>query len=184
MLMARFLIMTLLAGVAVILPWSQTLAQRPAGTPASADVRVALISPHDAAKAIARPNAPLVVDVRDKAEFDVGHLPKAVRLTIDVDNQPRLAISSIARRSRTRTVIMYCTSMGRSAHIAERLHLDLLEAGVQQLLVLKGGIIEWANEGLPMVDSANKPTVFVHPHDPETAKLLSDQTRVHYGEKR
>lgn len=181
--MTRFLIVALLAGTVASLPWSQTLAQKPKETTASVDARVALISPRDAAKAIARPNAPVVVDVRDKTEFDVGHLPKAVRLTIDVDNQPGLAVSSVARRGKARTVIIYCTAMARSAHIAERLHFDLLEAGVQQLMVLKGGIIEWANEGLPMVDSTNKPTVFVHPHDPETAKLLSDQRRVHYGEK-
>ncbi len=182
--MARFLILTLFAGVVATMNWSQTLAKAPAGSTSSVDVRVALIAPRDAAKAIARRNAPLLIDVRDKVEFDVGHLPKAVRLTIDPDNQPGLAVAFINRRGKARTVILYCTTMARSSSVAERLHLDLLEAGVQQLMVLQGGIIEWANQGLPMVDGANKPTTFVHPHDPDTAKLLSDPARIRYGEKR
>lgn len=146
----------------------------------SIDAQVSLISVDEAARLLARARTPLLVDVREQPEFNVAHIVGALRLAPDADSDRVRTVSMLARRAKGRAVVFYCTTLGRSQRIAEALHLDLLEAGVARVLVVKGGVVAWSNEGLRLVNGRGRTTRLVHTHDAETAKSLAAPARARF----
>ena len=94
----------------------------------------------DALDALASP--PLLLDAREPAEFEVGHLRGAVR--IDPEH-PDLSV--LADVPEERTIVVYCSVGYRSAMVARTIQ----RAGRSRVFNLRGGIFGWANEGRPMV---------------------------------
>ena len=86
--------------------------------------KVPVISPEDFAKAIASDSTAVVLDVRQKAEFDKG----------------------LQGLDKSKTYYLYCRSGRRSNQAANR----MLKEGFK-VFDMKGGIIEWQKAGLPIV---------------------------------
>jgi len=107
----------------------------------------------------ARPEKPLLLDVREPAEFEVSHLAQA-RLATTVEQALRLIEPG-------RPVVLYCSVGYRSARLAAKLQA----LGVEKVLNLKGSIFAWANEGRP-VYAHGKQVAKVHPFDRRWGKLL------------
>lgn len=106
-----------------------------------------------------RNNQPVVlIDVRDRKEFDVSHIKNAVFVD-------ELKLSSIAKDSR---IVVYCSVGYRSEKFGEK----LLEQGYKQTENLYGGIFAWVNEGHPVVAGENKVTLAVHPYSDDWARWL------------
>jgi len=99
-----------------------------AGKPAVAPAAVAELS--------ARPDAPLILDVRSQAEFDAGHVPGAVLIPHD-----QLA-GRLSELDRDDWVLVYCKT-GRRAGIAEKL---LAENGFD-VRQIEGSWQRWSAEG-------------------------------------
>jgi rhodanese-related sulfurtransferase len=99
------------------------------------------ITPKALAKRLTEtPNEILVVDVRSKAEFDLGHLPGALHLPIDtIQSGP--VLQQIKTQIKGRQLVTYCYSGVRS-----RLALAQLSRLGLQGLDLEGGIVEWRNQ--------------------------------------
>ncbi len=96
------------------------------------------IEPNDAHDMVRSKNA-LIVDVRESAEWAGGHIPGAVHIPLD-------QIEARAREIPTdRPVIMQCRSGARSAVAAAM----LASQGADNVVNLAGGIMEWADAGLP-----------------------------------
>ena len=95
-------------------------------------------------------NAPVILDVRSKEEFNISHLEGAFR-----------AFRSDMLNKET-AIILYCTAGFRSNKVA----VNLRETGFKRIYELKGGLIGWANAGLPMVNNRNKLTETVHVYCP------------------
>ena len=91
---------------------------------------------------LARGDSPLLLDVREQAEFDVSHLPGALHAP-NATTALRLA-ASLAPGSR---IVTYCSIGYRSASVARALS----EAGHVNVVNLDGSIFKWANEGRPIV---------------------------------
>ena len=99
------------------------------------------LSPVEATLLINREDA-VVLDVREQGEFAQGHIP----------NARHIPVGELARRSnelekfKTRPLIVYCASGGRSSNAIA----TLKKAGFDKLYNLRGGIYEWEKAGQPM----------------------------------
>src|ERR671916_292553 len=84
---------------------------------------------------------PAVVDVREQAEWDEGHLPGAVHV-------PRGHLESrieAAVPDRSQPVLVYCSAGNRSAFAAKTLE----ELGYENVTSLAGGFTDWKRNGFP-----------------------------------
>ncbi len=104
----------------------------------------------------------LLFDTRQKNEFEVSRIPGAVRLDPAVHTD--VIVGRVRRRAKGAVIVFYCTSMARSATIAEWASVDLKALGADAVYVLVKGIIGWTNADLPLIDSGGA-TKFVHPFD-------------------
>jgi len=107
----------------------------------------------------ARPQKPLLLDVRAPAEFEVSHLAQA-HLAPTVEQ----ALEAIEPG---RPVVLYCSVGFRSAKMAAKLQ----RLGVEKVFNLKGSIFRWANEGRPVYAQGRK-VKKVHPFDRRWGRLL------------
>ena len=94
----------------------------------------------------------ILIDVREPAEFETGHIASAINiprgvLEFQVDAHPAVAnVSDPALSHKTQPIVVYCRTGGRSALAA----LNLQRMGFTDVRSLAGGITEWANAGLPL----------------------------------
>lgn len=87
----------------------------------------------------------ILLDVRTPGEFAEGFIEGA-RL---IDFQSGNFESEIASLDKNTTYAVYCRSGNRSGQAAKIMH----DAGFHNLYNLDGGVIDWANAGLPLVRS-------------------------------
>ncbi len=87
----------------------------------------------------------VLVDVREKSEWDAGHAPKAKHHPL------RGLPSSMARLPEDRTLVVVCRSGTRSARATKMLTKSGFDA-----VNLTGGMTAWQTAGLPMVNSRGK----------------------------
>jgi molybdopterin/thiamine biosynthesis adenylyltransferase/rhodanese-related sulfurtransferase len=103
------------------------------------------VTASEAARGLEGDGAPLVVDVRERDEWDEGHLPRAVHI-------PRGSLESRIERAapdRSTPLLVYCATGARSAFATKTLE----EMGYVTVVNLDGGIVEWKRSGLPVVVS-------------------------------
>lgn len=95
---------------------------------------------------------PLLIDVREPAEFASGHLAGAVNiprgvLEFQVDAHPAVAnVTEPALAHRQRPVVVYCRTGGRAALAAD----SLQRLGFADVRSIAGGIEAWIAAGLPV----------------------------------
>ena len=98
------------------------------------------LSPVDAHEKIKGSKSLQLVDVRSKEEYQGGRIPGS-RL---------IPVSELGRRmkelDKTRPILLYCRSGNRSGMA---LHM-LKDSGYPQVTHIRGGIMAWAHEGLPV----------------------------------
>ena len=112
---------------------------------------------------------PLLLDVRELAEFAVSHLAGAIQ--VDPDASLAEVRSLIGPNRRGEPVLFYCSVGFRSSRLAQRVQAGLLADGATEVASLRGGIFAWANANRPMVN-AEGTTNAVHPYDDCRARLL------------
>ena len=98
------------------------------------------ISPQDAAAKLNTGEA-LFIDVRDKDEWDEGHIPGATHLsrgTIELDIEEKVPDPNTM-------IICHCGGGGRSALAAE----SLQKMGYKNVRSMAGGFKAWQSAGLP-----------------------------------
>ena len=101
------------------------------------------VSVHDVDSAIKNRSDFVLLDVREKEEWDEGHLPGAVFL-------PRGFLEVRIEKTvpeRQTPVMIYCAGGVRSALAAK----SLKEMGYTDVVSMAGGYGEWKNSGLPFV---------------------------------
>ena len=110
-------------------------------------------------------NPLLLIDVRDKEEFAVSHLPGAVNLT-------ETGEVTVAKDT---AIIVYCSVGVRSAAFAK----ELSELGFTDVRNLRGSIFAWANKGYPL-RRGDKPVEVVHPYDKKWGVLLNRELHLYH----
>lgn len=84
--------------------------------------------------------------MRTPAEFADGHLPGAINIDIQSDSFDKVSTSTL---SKDKPVYVYCRSGKRSLTAADH----LVDNGYK-VVNLKGGILEWNAQGMPLATSA------------------------------
>ena len=108
---------------------------------ADAKKKTTEISPTDAAQKAKSSNDTVIVDVREKDEFDESHIPDAINLsrgTIESEIEDKFP-------DRNMTIICHCGGGGRSALAAE----SLQKMGYKNVRSMAGGFKAWKAAGLP-----------------------------------
>jgi rhodanese-related sulfurtransferase len=85
----------------------------------------------------------ITLDVRTPGEFNEGHIEGALL----VDFQSGNFENEIESLDKNKTYAVYCRSGNRSGQAVK----VMSEAGFTNLYNLNGGVIDWANAGLPLV---------------------------------
>ena len=122
---------------------------------------VKTISPND----VKRQSDILILDARERSEYDVSHLPNAV--FIGYSNFEKKTLDSIAR---DRPIVVYCSIGYRSEKIGEKLQ----KQGFSKVYNLYGSIFEWVNQGNPVVDKNNQPTKKVHTYNKAWSRWVEE----------
>ncbi len=107
----------------------------------------------------------VLLDVREREEFDVSHLPGATYLGYKNLNE-----QTIQQLPKDTTIVLYCSVGYRSEKIGELLQ----KRGYQNVYNLYGSIFEWANNGYPLVNAAGQSTKEVHTYNRKWSKWVDD----------
>ena len=110
---------------------------------------------------------PLLLDVREKEEYEVSHLKDAVRAASEQE-----ALQALEGVPPDRPVVLYCSVGYRSSEMAGFLQ----KRGYEKVYNLEGSIFAWANEGKPVYRGEERVQV-VHPYDRIWGKLLKKVLR-------
>ncbi len=103
---------------------------------------------------------PLLLDVREKAEYDMSHLPGAEHAG---NQRPDLLLPD-----KSLPIVVYCSVGLRSAEAARRLNA----LGYSNVFNLEGSIFQWANEDRALEGGAR-----VHPYNAQWGSLLRSDKR-------
>jgi rhodanese-related sulfurtransferase len=87
----------------------------------------------------------ITLDVRTPGEFNEGHIEGAQLIDFQSGNFE----SEIGALDKTKTYAVYCRSGNRSGQAVK----VMSDAGFTNLYNLDGGVIDWANAGLPLVNN-------------------------------
>ncbi len=115
----------------------------------------------------------LLLDTREKEEFEVSHLEDAIWVghkTFEIDT----LLKKIPQKDKQ--IVVYCSIGVRSENIGEKLQ----KAGFTNVKNLYGGIFEWKNRGYPVYNADGMETENVHAFSKHWGKLLTKGEKV-YG---
>lgn len=96
--------------------------------------------------------AAVVIDVREPAEFQTGHLADAINLPrgvleFQIETHPAVApAGDQAPPDKARPIVLYCRTGGRAALAA----VSLQRMGFTDVSSISGGITGWSDAGLPV----------------------------------
>lgn len=134
------------------------------------------ISVDELASSIGSDTRLILLDVRTEAEFDVSHLPGAIRVHPDTSPEALLAMIGDVEDAR---IVAYCSVGWRSSILAGRSSETLRGAGASDIDNLRGGVFAWHNDERPL-QNALGPTDQIHPFDKTWGKLVERTEKLSY----
>ena len=96
------------------------------------------ITPAELNDRFEREDVPVLVDVREPFERDIGDLPDHGQLSIPTSQ----FVERIGQLDPDKEVVVYCRSGGRSEQVARY----LAQRGFERVLNLRGGILGWRQD--------------------------------------
>lgn len=109
--------------------------------------------------------APVLLDVRTAAEYEVSHLKNAERV------QPDSPASAI-QLPKDQPIVTYCSVGYRSGSFAQTLE----KAGYTNVRNMEGSIFKWVNQGRPVYREGQE-VKKVHPYNKTWGQLLDRERR-------
>ncbi len=93
----------------------------------------------------------MLIDIREPAEFQRGHLPGAMLLPrglleFEIHGLVERVRPDLSTPAEEQPIVLYCGTGGRSALAAEALE----SMGYRKVRSMAGGIVAWAQAGLPI----------------------------------
>lgn len=102
------------------------------------------------------PNVVLLLDTREKEEFEVSHLPGALWIGFSDFEESRIPLNPDNKQ-----IILYCSIGYRSEKIGEKMQ----KMGYSEVQNLRGGAFRWVNEGRKMMNTQKQKTNDIHPYN-------------------
>lgn len=122
----------------------------------------------------------IILDVRDKSEFNVSRIPGAVHV------EPGISTREFRTRFRDvlagKTVLLYCSVGVRSSRLAQRIEAVAREAGAKGAYNLRGGVFAWHNYGKQLAEDRGG-TDLVHPYGTSWSRYLDFPELATYGRR-
>ena len=112
----------------------------------------------------------LILDAREKNEFNTSHIKRAKFVGYDNFN-----IKSLNKVDKETTIVVYCSVGYRSEKVGE----ELKKAGFKKVMNLHGGIFDWVNNGFLVYDTSGNQTKKVHAYDKSWGKWLAKGDKVY-----
>ncbi len=113
-----------------------------------------------------------ILDTRTEEEYMVSHIPGAIWVGFESFSIEK--IDSLVP-SKDTALLVYCSIGVRSEDIGE----ILIENNYSHVNNLYGGIFQWKNEGMRVVDSTGIETNNVHAYSKFWGQLLTDANKVY-----
>jgi len=113
----------------------------------------------------AHPRDLYLLDARDKKEYEVSHLPGAIRVGYDDFSKDR-----IQQIPKDAEVIVYCSIGYRSEKVGEKLR----KMGYSHVENLYGSIFDWANRDYPLVNTQGDTTHSVHTYNKKWGQWVNE----------
>jgi len=117
-------------------------------------------------KKLAEPLAPILLDAREPDEYAVSHLKGAKNV-----GYKKFDLKSLSGIDKDAPIVVYCSVGYRSEKIGEKLQ----KAGFSNVVNLRGGIFDWANQRRPLVNKQQKMVTDVHPYNRSWGKWLTPE---------
>ncbi len=114
----------------------------------------------------------IILDSREKNEFETSHLKNAICVGYDFFNLDSIQEKLPEKDSK---IVVYCSLGIRSEDIAEKLK----KAGYSNVYNLYGGIFEWKNNDLEVLNAQETPTDSIHTFSKIWSKWLKKGIKVY-----
>jgi len=111
----------------------------------------------------------ILLDAREKAEFNISHLQEAIWVGFD-----DFKLKRVKHLDKNKKVVVYCSVGYRSEKIAERIQ----KAGFTDVHNLYGGIFEWVHQGHKIYDKKGV-TQKVHTFNEEWSQWLTKGIKIY-----
>ncbi len=122
------------------------------------------------ADSLAAMHGVVLLDAREKPEYEASHLQQARWVGYNNFNPSRL--KGIPTDT---TIVVYCSVGYRSEKIGEQLQ----QLGYKQVYNLYGGIFSWVNNNQPVVNTTGQPTDTVHAYSKSWGVWLQKGQKVY-----
>jgi len=128
--------------------------------------------PYIYSKELAKETDIIILDAREKNEYDVSHLNNAIFV-----GYKKFDLKEVTTQlqNKNQKIVVYCSLGVRSEDIAEKLKKD----GYTNILNLYGGIFEWKNNNYTVFDSEEKETENVHAFNETWSKWLTKGIKIY-----
>lgn len=111
----------------------------------------------------------IVLDVREKEEFEVSHIRHARHVSA-----LWFDMRALYDLPKDTTIVVYCSVGNRASRIVERIR----KAGYTQVYYLYGGIFEWLNQRNPIYRKDGVQTTEIHVYQTQWSQWLEQGSKV------
>ena len=115
-------------------------------------------------------NPLLILDARERPEYNASHIKNAKYVGYD-----QFKMSALKGVDKKTTIVIYCSVGYRSEKVGEKLK----KAGFIKVMNLQGGIFDWVNSGYRVYDNSRNETQKIHAYDKAWGKWLSKGDKVY-----
>lgn len=120
----------------------------------------------------------ILFDVRERDEYAVSHLPGAIWVSPDIDEQD--FIEAYGDKIKGTVVVFYCSVGRRSSELTDKTQTSLIQKGAINVFNLEKGIFEWHNKRMPLVNSLGA-TDYIHPYNKSWGELINQSDLIRYN---
>jgi rhodanese-related sulfurtransferase len=126
------------------------------------------VTPASLARMLASGEA-LLFDVRTQEEYELGHLPGAIR--VDPEETAEGFLQAHGGKLQSRPLVFYCAVGVRSSRLMVRTIRRIAPHATAGVYNLRGGVFRWTSDGGSLV--TGKDPGRLHPYDENWGKLLA-----------
>lgn len=116
----------------------------------------------------------VILDAREEKEYRVSHIKNAIHVGFENFNLKN-TVSKLPLNYKTK-IVVYCSLGIRSEKIA----YELIQAGFKNVYNLYGGIFEWKNNNLKVIDSTGNSTEKIHAFDKNWGEWLLKGEKIYH----